>query len=129
MKLDQERRATFRVTVRRDSGVEAQLRFAGKDFAAAVVDVSAEGIFVKLERGPIEALKVDSKVDVEVEFDADAIVLHGVIRSIRDGGYGIFFPARDRAGRVNPLDRYERISAHLQRTSLSQRLKVLTLRE
>jgi hypothetical protein len=128
-KLEQEQRATFRVTVRADSGVAATLKLAGNTLAASVGDISAEGIFLTLDRGPVAALKVDSKVDVEVTFERDRFVLHGVIRSEHAGGYGIHFPARDRAGRVNPLDRFERISAHLQRTSLSQRLKVLKLPE
>jgi hypothetical protein len=129
MKLEQEQRATFRVAVHRDSGVEAALHLAGRSLAASVGDVSAEGIFVKLDRGPLAALKVDGKVDVEMTFEDETFVLHGVIRSEHDGGYGIFFPPRDRAGRLNPLDRFERISASLQRTSLSQRLRILELPE
>jgi hypothetical protein len=125
--LEQEQRATFRVAIRRDSGVEASLNLAGKRLTATVGDISAEGIFLKLDRGPIAALRVDGKVDVEVTFDGETILLQGVIRSEHAGGYGVFFPARDRAGRINPLDKFERISAHLQRTSLSQRLKVLKL--
>jgi hypothetical protein len=127
MKLAQEQRGTFRVAVRRSSGITASLLFAGKELAATAGDISAEGLFLKLDRGPIDALRVDSKVDVEVTFEAETILLHGVIRSEHAGGYGVFFPHRDRAGNVNPLDKFERISAHLQRTSLSQRLKVLKL--
>jgi len=127
VKLEQEQRGTFRVAVRRDSGIDAALHLGGKRFAATVGNISAEGIFLKLDRGPIAALKVERQVDVEVSFEGETVVLHGLIRSERSGGYGIFFPPRDRAGRVNPLDRFERISAHLQRTSLSQRLKVLKL--
>lgn len=129
MKLEQEQRGTFRVAVRRDSDIDASLHLAGKKLAASVGDISAEGIFLKLDRGPVGALKVDGKVDVEVTFDGDTFLLHGVIRSQHGGGYGIHFPPRDRAGRVNPIDKFERISASLQRTSLSQRLKVLTLPE
>lgn len=129
MKLEQEQRATFRVAVRRDSGIEASLSLAGKRLRAGVRDVSAEGISLTLERGVLAALKVGGNVDVEVSFEGETFLLHGVIRSEHGGGYGIFFPARDRSGRPNPLDRFERISAHLQRTSLSQRLKVLTLPE
>ncbi len=129
MKLAQEQRGTFRVAVRRDSGIEAALHLAGKRLAATVGDISAEGIFLRLDRGPIAALKVERQLDVEISFEEETFMLHGVIRSERGGGYGIFFPPRDRAGRPNPLDRFERISAHLQRTSLSQRLKVLKLPE
>lgn len=123
----QDQRGTFRVTVRPGTGIDATLHLAGKKLAASVGDISAEGIFIKLERGPIGALKVDSKVDVEVTFEGEKMLLHGVIRSQHAGGYGIFFPMRDRAGRANPIAKFEKISAHLQRTSLSQRLKVLKL--
>jgi hypothetical protein len=129
VKLEQEQRGTFRVAVRRGSGIDASLHLAGKKLAATVGDVSAEGIFLKLDRGSIPALRVDSKVDVEVTFDGETFLLHGVIRSEHAGGYGIHFPPRDRAGRVNPTTKFERISASLQRTSLSQRLKILKLPE
>lgn len=126
-RAEQEQRVTFRVAVRGGSGIDVCVLLAGKKLAATVGDISAEGIFVKLERGPIAALKPDSKVDVEITFEGDTLLLHGVIRSEHAGGYGIYFPARDRAGRANPLAKFERISASLQRTSLSQRLKVLKL--
>jgi len=90
-------------------------------------DISAEGMFVKLDRGAVAWLKKDGYVDVEVTFEGETMELRGVIRSEHAGGYGIFFPPRDKAGRANPLAKFERISAHLQRTSLSQRLKILKL--
>jgi hypothetical protein len=122
---EQEQRVTFRVAVRNGSGVDACVLLAGKKLDATVGDISAEGIFVKLDRGPIAALKAASKVDVEVSFDGETMLLHGVIRSEHAGGYGIHFPSRDRAGRANPIAKFERIAANLQRTSLSQRLKIL----
>jgi hypothetical protein len=125
--LGQEQRLTFRVAVRPDSGIEAYLVLAGRRLPAAVRDVSAEGLFVFLERGPLPALKIGALVDVEVSFEGDEVSLFGVIRSEHAGGYGVFFPERDPAGRSNPLGRFGRISAQLQRTSLSQRLKVLKL--
>jgi len=127
--LGQEQRLTFRVAVRPDAGVDAQLKLAGRSLAGEVGDVSAEGIFIKLERGPIAALKIGSMVDVEVSFEGETLVLFGLIRSQHAGGYGVHFPERDPAGRANPLSRFGRISAQLQRTSLSQRLRVLKLPE
>ena len=128
-KLGQDQRLTFRIAVRGDADFDAWLLLAGKKLAAAVGDISAEGMFVTLVRGPISALKVDDKVDVIMEFEGETMMLHGVIRSERTGGYGIFFPERDARGRANPLHRFARISVALQRTSLSQRLKVLKLPE
>jgi hypothetical protein len=118
---------TFRVNVRHGSGVEACVLLGGKKLPVTVRDISAEGMFVTLDRGALAALKADSQIDVEVAFDGDTMRLHGVIRSEHAGGYGIHFPARDRAGRANPIAKFERISASLQRTSLSQRLKILKL--
>jgi hypothetical protein len=128
-KLGQDQRLTFRVRVRGDVDFDAWLLLAGKKLAAVVGDVSAEGMFMALARGPIAALKVDGKVDVIIEYEGETLVMHGVIRSERDNGYGIFFPERDAAGRKNPLTRFARISTALQRTSLSQRVKVLKLPE
>jgi hypothetical protein len=125
--LGQEQRLTFRVAVNGAVDLEAWLLFAGKKLPATVGDVSAEGIFIKLDRGPFAPLKIDSKVYVVMEFEGETFGLHGVIRSARAGGYGIFFPERDSLGRTNPLSRFGRIAASLQRTSLSQRLKVLKL--
>jgi hypothetical protein len=127
--LGQEQRLTFRVAVRANAGVDAHLMLAGRKLPAVVGDVSAEGLFVTLERGPIAALKVDAMVDVEVSFEGETVSLFGVIRSQHAGGYGVFFPERDPAGHSNPLSRFGRISAQLQRSSLSQRLKVLKLPE
>lgn len=127
MTPEQEQRVTFRVAVRKQSGIDAGVYLGGKKLAAAVGDISAEGIFVKLDRGLVPALKVGSNVDVEITFEGDKMLLHGVIRSEHGGGYGIYFPPRDRLGRPNPITRFEKISATLQRTSLSQRLKVLKL--
>jgi PilZ domain-containing protein len=127
MRPEQEQRITFRVSVRPQSGIDAGIYLGGKKLAATVGDISAEGIFVKLDRGTIPALKIGSNVDVEIAFDGDDMLLHGIIRSEHAGGYGIHFPARDRLGRPNPITKFERISASLQRSSLSQRLKVLKL--
>ena len=128
-KLGQDQRLTFRVAVRGNVDFEAWLLLGGKKLAAMVGDISAEGLFVTLVRGPMAALKIGSQIDVVIEFEGETFAMHGVIRSERAGGYGIFFPERDARGRANPLGRFGRISAALQRTSLSQRLKVLKLPE
>jgi hypothetical protein len=127
--LGQEQRLTFRVAVRPHAGVTACLVLAGRKLRAIVGDVSAEGLFLKLERGPVAALKVGAIVAVEVSFEDETMSLYGVIRSVHEGGYGVFFPERDPAGRANSIGRFGRISAQLQRCSLSQRLKVLKLPE
>ena len=127
--LGQEQRLTFRVTVRPGAGVSAHVVLGGRKLPAVVGDVSAEGLFATLERGPLAALKVGSMVDVEVTFEGEKTLLYGEIRSQHAGGYGIHFPPRDPTGRANPVGRFARISAQLQRSSLSQRLKVLKLRD
>ncbi len=115
--LGQEQRLTFRVAVRSNVGLEACLVLAGRKLPAVVGDISAEGLFVTLERGPLAALKVGTLVDVEVSFEGEQVSLFGVIRSQHAGGYGVAFPERDPAGRANPLSRFGRISAQLQRSS------------
>ena len=125
--VGQEQRLTFRVGVRPSAGIAACLVLGGRKLPAVVGDMSAEGLFVTLERGPVAALKVGSMVDVEVSFDGETTLLYGEIRLQHASGFGIHFPERDPAGRANPVGRFARISAHLQRSSLSQRLKVLKL--
>ncbi len=127
--LGQEQRLTFRVTVRPNLSLRASVVLAGRKHSAVVGDVSAEGLFVTLERGALPALKIGTLVDVEVSFEGEKTLLFGVVRSQHEGGYGIHFPERAPAGRANSVGRFARISAHLQRDSLSQRLKVLKLRE
>ncbi len=124
---NQEQRVTFRVVVGPKAGVTACLVLAGRKFPAAVGDLSAEGLFLTLARGPLPALTIGAMVDVEVSFGGETVSLFGVIRSERDGGYGVHFPERDPAGRANPLGRFGRISAQLQRSSLSQRLRILKI--
>lgn len=124
---NQEQRLTFRVAVGPKAGVTARLVLAGRSLPATVGDISSEGLFLTLVRGPLAALKVGAIVDVEIAFEGDTVSLFGVVRSERKGGYGVHFPERDPAGRANPLGRFGRISAQLQRSSLSQRLKVLSL--
>jgi hypothetical protein len=127
--LGQEQRLTFRIAVRTGAGVSACLVLAGRKLPAVVGDISSEGIYLKLARGPLAALKVGAMVDVEVSFEDETVSLYGEIRSQHEGGYGVYFPERDPAGRANPLSKFGRISAQLQRSSLSQRLKVLKLPE
>jgi len=127
--LGQEQRLTFRVAVRPNAGVEAHLVLAGRKLSAEVGDVSAEGLFLKLDRGSLPALKVGTGVDVEVSFEGDALTLYGEIRSQYAGGYGVHFPERDPVGRANPLNRFGPILAQLQRSSVSQRLKIPQLPE
>ena len=106
---------------------KGRCRYNFRVLPAIVGDISSEGIFLKLTRGPLAALKSGTMVDVEISFEGDTVTLFGEIRSEHEGGYGVYFPERDPAGRANPLNRFGRISAQLQRSSLSQRLKILKL--
>ena len=83
-------------------------------------------MFVRLEPEAPVSLEIDTPVIVEITFDGEATEFHGVIRSQRAGGYGIFFPQRLDDGFVNPLDRLGHIWAELQRDDLSKRLYVGT---
>jgi PilZ domain len=125
----EQERAAFRVVVNPNDGIDAHLHLGGRKLAATVRDISADGILIKLDAGPLASLKVGGVVVLDVQFEGETMLLHGVVQSERANGYGIFFPPRDRLGRANPLTRFERISAHLQRLSLSQRVRVLKLPE
>jgi PilZ domain len=129
MKREREQRATFRVAVRRRSGLTASLRLAGQTWSASIGDISPEGMFITLDRSELPALAIGGRVYVDVTFHDEKFRLHGVVRSQHAGGYGLFFPERDAQGRVNPRERLGRISVDLQRGDLSQRLKVLKLPE
>ena len=78
--LGQEQRLTFRVTVRSNAGVEACVVLAGRKLPAEVGDISAEGLFVTLARGPLAALKVGSWSTSRCRSRAE-VSLFGVIRS------------------------------------------------
>ena len=120
MNSEDDQRQTFRVSVKPGSGVTAHLYLAGRKLAATIGNLSPEGVFIRLARGLLSVLKVGSVVDVEVTFDDERVDLQGTIRSQHE---------RDQRGRANPRERLAKISAYLQRTDLSQRLKVLKLPE
>lgn len=120
-----ERRATFRVSVKPTHGIETSFHWLGKSWSAEAGDISAEGIFIKPNKPRSLSLEVGSTVMVEISYHGEHLELSGVVRSRRSGGYGIFFPARDEGGHVNPMDKLARISAELQRVSLTQRVRVL----
>ena len=119
-----ERRATFRVSVKPTSGLTTTVCLADRTWKAKAGNVSTEGMFVRLEPEAPVSLEVSTPVIVEITFDGDVSKFHGEIRSRRAGGYGIFFPRRCKDGFVNPLDRLEHIWAKLQQDDLSKRLFV-----
>ena len=120
-----ERRATFRVSVKPSSGLQTSFHWLGRSWSAKAGNISAEGIFIRPEKERSVKLEVGSTVVVEIDYHGEHLELSGVIRSERRGGYGIFFPKRDDEGYVNPLDQLARISADLQRESLTTRVRVL----
>jgi PilZ domain len=127
MTRDREQRGTFRVAVKPGTDIEATLSLAGHEWPGRVGDVSPEGIFIKLDRGLLPALRIDSRVNVEITYEGETLHLYGVVRSEHAGGYGVLFPPRDPRGRANPLEQLGRIWTQLQRTELSQRLRALKL--
>lgn len=122
--MTDERRATYRVSVKPTSGLSANVCLANRTWKAKAGNVSTEGMFVRLEPEAPVSLEIGTPVVVDITFDGDLAKLHGEIRSQRAGGYGIFFPQRCEDGFINPLDRLGHIWAQLQRDELSQRLFV-----
>ncbi|NNC63957.1 MAG: hypothetical protein HKN84_04150 [Gammaproteobacteria bacterium] len=122
--MTDERRAAFRVSVKRTSGLHTTVCLANQTWEAKAGNVSTEGMFVRLEPEAPVSLERGTPVIVEITFGGDVSTFHGEIRSRRAGGYGIFFPRRCEDGFINPLDRLENIWAQLQRDDLSKRLFV-----
>lgn len=120
-----DQRVAFRVVIGPDDGLVAHLVLAGKKYRAEVGDVSAEGMFIKLQNAPARPLKVDTMVDIEVALGREKFVLFGLVRSQHSGGYGLFFPERDPAGRFNPLGRFSRIVLKAQRAVLTRTERAL----
>jgi hypothetical protein len=121
----QERRAAFRVSVKPSSGLQASFQWLGKTWPANAGNISADGVFMRPEKSRSLKLDVGTLVTVEIDFHGEHLLLSGEVKSNRGGGYGIFFPTRDQNGYTNPLDQLARISAELQRESLTQRVRVL----
>ncbi len=120
--MTRERRATYRVSVKPSSGLAASVHLSGRHWTVVPETISAEGIFLRLEPDAPADLKINMGVEVEITTAADTLLLHGIIRSHRAGGYGIFFPERTEEDYVNPLDQLGHICAELQRDMLSKRI-------
>lgn len=122
--MTDERRATYRVSIKPTSGLSANVCLADRTWKAKAGNLSTEGMFVRLEPEAPVSLEIGTPVVVDITFDGDLAKLHGEIRSQRAGGYGIFFPQRCEDGFINPLDQLGHIWAELQRDDLSKRLFV-----
>ncbi|MGI9260308.1 MAG: PilZ domain-containing protein [Gammaproteobacteria bacterium] len=120
--MTEDKRATYRVSVKPKSGLEATVHVADIHWNAVLGNISAEGVFLRLEPNAPVDLELNSSVDVEIASDGEALLLHGIVRSRRDRGYGIYFPKRFGEGSTNPLDQLGQIWAELQRDDLSTRV-------
>ena len=119
--MNQERRATFRVSVRPKSGIAVSLYVNDRRWTAMPGNISAEGIFIRLADADTATLNVGDKVDVEIARNDKKLLLRGIVRSYRSAGYGIFFPPKDDNGYVNPLNEIAKLSMNLQRSLLARR--------
>jgi len=108
--------------VKPSAGLAASVHVSDSQWKALPGNISAEGIFLRLEPDAPVDLQVGEAVQVEIVSAEDALLLHGIVRSRRAGGYGIFFSPRTAEGYLNPLDRLGHICAQLQRELLSKRL-------
>ena len=119
--MTQERRATYRVSVRPGAGLAASVHVSETQWQARPGNISAEGMFLRLEPDAAVDLEVGSSVHVEIASAEETFVLHGIVRSRRAGGYGVFFPEKSADGYLNPLDRLGQVCARLQRELLARR--------
>ncbi len=120
--MNRERRESYRVSVKPTSGLALSMQVSGRQWEAVAGNISADGIFLRLDPDAPVELPIDSKVDVEITFAGETIQLRGVVRSRRSGGYGVLFPERIDENFINPLDQLGRIWAELQRDILSTRV-------
>jgi hypothetical protein len=120
--VTEDKRATYRVSVKPRSGLEATVHVADVHWEAVVGNISAEGVFLRLEPNAPVNLELNSTVDVEIASAGETLLLHGIVRSLRDRGYGVYFPKRFGEGSTNPLDQLGKIWAELQRDVLSTRI-------
>ena len=65
-----------------------------RGYEATPGNISTEGIFLRLEPNAPVDLKVNTRVEVEIDYSGEILLLHGIIRSRRSRGYGIFFPKK-----------------------------------
>jgi hypothetical protein len=122
--VSNERRATYRVSVKPSSGITASMSLVDRSWKATPGNISAEGMFVRLQPDAPVSLAVNTPVVVDITYAEETLRLHGAIRSQRAGGYGIFFPTRTEDGYINPVSRLGQICAALQVDELSKRLFV-----
>ena len=120
--MTEDKRATYRVSVKPESGLEATVHAEDLHWKAVLGNVSAEGVFLRLEPNAPVDLELNSDVDVEIVYEGETLLFHGIVRSKRDRGYGIFFPKKFAEGAINPLDQLGYIWADLQRDILSTRV-------
>ena len=120
--MTRERRATFRVSVKPESGLAASLHVGDEHWDTTPGNISAEGIFLRVAGGADVDIKINSVIDVEIESSGKTLLVRGIIRSRRAGGYGVYFPEHDDEGFINPLDEFARVSAYLQREFLAKRV-------
>lgn len=126
----QDRRATFRVAIKPSSGLSASFVMNGETIGARAGNLSAEGIFIRpLDRRALPKLEPGDWVVIDVEFEGETFWLSGVVRSNRNGGYGIYFPPEDKKGYRNPRVALARITRKLEREEITQRIEVLKLPE
>ena len=120
--VTRERRETYRVSVKPRSELAAAVNVSDRSWKAVPGNISAEGIFLRLEPDAPVDLKINTTLEVEITFSGETLLLHGIIRSRRARGYGIFFPKRTDENFINPLDKLGHICAEFQRETLSTRL-------
>lgn len=121
-RVKKERRKAYRVTVMPRSDLAAAVTISERTWQAVPGNVSTEGVFLTLEPDAPVDLKTGTPLEVEITYSEETLLLHGVIRSRRARGYGIFFPKKTDDDYINPLDKLGQVWAGLQREILATRL-------
>ena len=108
-------RQTFRIPIHDSSGLSVQIRKDDKQYSVTPTNLSLTGIFIVLRPDDRLNLSQDDDLEVILEFEGETQMLHGIVRSCQDNGYGLLFPESMNSDQMNPSPEISRIVMELQR--------------
>jgi hypothetical protein len=116
-----ERRSAYRVSVRAGDPLHAVVLVDREELPVVAGNVSATGLFIRPTGRDLAGLAPGDWVDLRLDYEGESHLLTAVVRSARDGGFGLFVPRADHHGRLNPRTALGRIATRLQLRRLKAR--------
>ena len=117
------RRQTFRVPLWDSSGLYAQIRTEETELQVTPTNVSLTGIFVQPRGDDWLDLELGDNVEVNLDFEGQALSYLGVVRRCENNGFGLFFPVTMNAEEIDPPPELTRIVMELQRRWMARHRK------